>query len=288
VSTIRTGWAALAGESGSLNLNGLRLRYQHTTPTPEKPWLALALPFGIPIEIAAAAFDALRPAFNVITWENRYVLAPDVPFDGDEALTPDDHVDDLVAVMAALGIDRCRLIGYCSGAGFALVAATRHPDRFSELVLVCGELQLFRRGHAATAYQRSIDGFLPVVAQSRETAAAIFTTMAEVSSAAARDDDSPLQRQMNFPFTDQERLFRYARSYLGYRDFDAFAYAGDVSQPTLVIAGRRDEHTDPENAQAVAEVIPGAALLVDDEADHYAFCASNSALLDAVVQHLGR
>jgi pimeloyl-ACP methyl ester carboxylesterase len=279
------GWSALDCEQRTLAANGVLIRYHHTTPEPDKPWLLIALPFGIPVEVAAAALEAFRPAFNVITWENRYVLDLDLPFGGDEPLAPTDHVGDMLSVLAALEVERCRLIGYCSGAGFALVAAREHPDRFSDLVLVNGEFQLFRRGHVATAYQRSIDSFLPVVASDRETAASIFTTMAEVAEA-GEEHDSLLQRQMNFPFGNGERLFRYARSYMAYRDFDAAAVACRVSQSTLVIAGRRDEHTDPENAQAIAEAIPRATLLVDEDADHYAFCRAHSATLAAIVRHL--
>jgi pimeloyl-ACP methyl ester carboxylesterase len=282
----RADWAPLDCERRSLAADGLVIWYHHTVPEPNKPWLLIALPFGIPMEVAAAALDAFRPAFNVMTWENRYVLNLDVPFAGDEPLAPTDHVDDMLSVMAALGVERCRLIGYCSGAGFALVAATEHPGRFSDLVLVNGEFQLFRRSHVATTYQRSIDRFLPVVASDRETAAWMFTTMPEVA-AAGEGHDSPLQRQMNIPFSHEERLFRYARSYMAYRDFDAPAVACRVPHSTLVIAGRRDEHTDPENAQAIAEAIPRATLLVDEDADHYAFCRARSATLDAITRHFG-
>ncbi|MDQ1744224.1 MAG: hypothetical protein QOE23_2563 [Pseudonocardiales bacterium] len=278
-------WPPLDCERGSLAVAGLVIRYHYTAPDPDKPWLLIALPFGIPVEIAAAALDAFRPAFNVITWANRYALDLDVPFSGDEPLSPTDHVEDMLSVLAELGVRRCRLIGYCSGAGIALVAAREHPDRFSDLVLVNGEFQLFQRGHVATAYQRSIDSFLPVVARDRETAESIFSTMAEVA-AAGEVPDSLLQRQMNYPFGHVERLFRYARSYLAYRDFDAATVAGGVPQSTLVIAGRRDEHTDPENSQAIAQAIPRATLLMDDEGDHYAFCKPRSATLAAITRHL--
>lgn len=276
-------WGRLECERRSLATAGLTIRYHHTAPDPEKRWLLIALPFGIPVAVAAAALDAFRPAFNVITWENRYVLNLDLPFAGDEPLAPSDQVGDMLAVMAALGVERCRLIGYCSGAGFALLAASEHPDRFSDLVLVNGELQLFRHDHVTTTYQRSIDRFLPLVASDRETASWMFTTMADAAPSGA-GQDSPLQRQMNVPYGHQERLFRYAKSYMAYRDFDALGLADRVPHSTLVIAGRRDEHTDPENGEAIAAAIPEATLLVDEEADHYAFCRAGSATLAAIVR----
>jgi pimeloyl-ACP methyl ester carboxylesterase len=286
MTTARANWPALDCERCSLAADGVVIRYHHTAPESSKPWLLIALPFGIPVEVAAAALDAFRPVFNVMIWENRYVLNLNVPFAGDEPLAPTDHVEDMLSVMSALGVESCRLIGYCSGAGFALVAAAEHPDRFSDLVLVNGEFQLFRRGHVATTYQHSIDRFLPVVASDRETATLMFTTIAEVG-AAGEEHDSLLQLQMNVPFSHEERLFRYARSYMAYRDFDAPAVARRVPHSTLVIGGRRDEHTDPENAQAIAEAIPQATLVVDEDADHYAFCRARSATLDVIARHFG-
>lgn len=285
MTTVHAGWPPLDCERGTLAAGELVLRYHHTVPDPHRPWLLIALPFGIPVEVAAAALDAFRPAFNVMTWENRYVLDLDVPFAGEEPLAPADHVEDMLSVMAALGVERCRLIGYCSGAGFALVAATEHPDRFSDLVLVNGEFQLFRRSHVATTYQRSIDRFLPVVAGDRETAAWMFATMPD--GAAGKGQDSPLWLQMNTPFSSEERLFRYARAYMAYRDFDALAVAPRVPHSTLVIGGRRDEHTNLENAETIAEAIPQATLVVDGDADHYAFCRAGSATLDAITRHFG-
>jgi pimeloyl-ACP methyl ester carboxylesterase len=52
------------------------------------------------------------------------------------------HADDLIAVMDHLGIDRAPIIGHSMGAYVATVAADRHPDRVSALVLVDGGIAL--------------------------------------------------------------------------------------------------------------------------------------------------
>jgi pimeloyl-ACP methyl ester carboxylesterase len=131
--------------------DGVAVSCYHTLLDKNKPSIVIALPFGIPVEVARAAFNRFQPKYNVVTWENRYVLNLDVAFSGAENFTTAAQVGDMVSVLRALKINQCRLIGYCSGGGIALLAAKQHPDLFTELILVSGEYQLFRRGHVATA-----------------------------------------------------------------------------------------------------------------------------------------
>jgi pimeloyl-ACP methyl ester carboxylesterase len=222
-----------------------------------------------------------------VTWESRYVLELDQPFSGNEPFAPDDHVEDMIRILAALSIDTCWLVGYCSGAGISLCAAAKYPERFPELVLVSGEYQLFRRkGHESTDYQRSIDTFMPVVAGGRQQAQFIFATMTEISQVRNGDAQSELERQIKAAFSREESLFRYAKNYMGYREFDALTVAARVRQPTFVLAGGRDEHSNMENSAAVAAAIPGSKTFVDPAGDHYEFCRAGSPILAALASYL--
>ncbi|HEY0556761.1 MAG TPA: alpha/beta hydrolase [Thermoanaerobaculia bacterium] len=272
----------VAGSSGAI------LQCSHTAIDSGKPGLLIALPFGVPATVAHAAFSAFAPGFNVVTWESRFILNLDQDFTGDERLAPAEHVEDMLCLLRALEIDTCHLIGYCSGAGISLLAASLHPEVFSELILVNGEYQLFRKGHASTDYQRSIDTFLPVVASSRRQAGFIFTKMAEISNAKrAGAEPTELDRQINLPFSKEEHLFRYAKNYMAYRDFDALEVAGGVRQPAFVVTGRRDEHSSMENSEAVAGAIGAVKTFVADEGDHYDFCRAGSSTLAEIGAHLG-
>lgn len=267
---------------------GAILNCSHTEIDPAKPSLLIALPFGVPVTVAHAAFRAFEPRFNVVTWESRFILNLDQDFSGDEKLSPNEHVEDTLSLLRALEIDSCTLIGYCSGAGISLVAARRHPDVFRELILVMGEYQLFRvKGHVATDYQRSIDTFLPVVAGGRQQAGFIFAKMAEISNAKrAGAEQSELDRQINLPFSKEEYLFRYAKNYMAYREFDALATAGGIGQRTFVIAGGRDEHSNKENSLAIAGAIGGATTYIAESGDHYDFCRPDSPTLAEIGAYL--
>lgn len=267
---------------------GAILDCRHTPLDMDKPSILIALPFGVPASLAYAAFEKFEPTFNVVTWESRYILNLDQEFSGDEKLAPDEHVEDMVSILKTLHINTCNLIGYCSGAGVSLVAAKQYPDIFTELILVNGEYQLFRKGHKSTDYQRSIDAFLPVVASGRQEAGFIFSKMAEIAKASKADMQSELDKQVNLPFSQQEYLFRYAKTYMAYRDFDALALAAKVRQRTFVITGQLDEHTSMESSEAVGDSIPGAKKFIDDKGDHYEFCRAGSLTLEVIAEYLAK
>jgi pimeloyl-ACP methyl ester carboxylesterase len=272
---------------------GATFTCSHTVLNPEKPTILIALPFGVPVGVARAAFEKFESAFNVVTWQSRYILDLNQMFSGTEKLGPDEHVADMVRVLGALQIDRCYLVGYCSGAGISLLAAKKHPEIFTKLILVNGEYQLFRKGHKATDYQRSIDTFLPEVAKGREQACLIFSAMSDITKASKGEARSESDRQINlpvskeedlyrYPFSKEEYLYRYAKTYMAYRDFDALSIAARIGQNTLVLTGRRDVHSSIENSEAVDASLPKSTSFVDDQGDHYEFCRAGSRVLQEI------
>lgn len=267
---------------------GAILNCCHTALDKHKPSLLITLPFGVPASLARAAFDRFAPDFNVVTWESRYVLNLDQEFSGNEKMAPADHVEDMICIVRALETGPCRLIGYCSGAGIALLAARQHPDVFTRLILVNGEYQLFRKGHRPTNYQRSFDTFLPLVATSRQQAGFMFAKRAEIAAASNAGAQSELDRQITLPFTKEEYLFRYAKTYMGYRSFDALAVARELRRSTLVITGRKDAHASMEHSEVVSDAIPGSERFIDDQGDHYEFCRPGALTLEEIGAYLAR
>jgi hypothetical protein len=112
--------------------------------------------------------------------------------------------------------------------------------------------------------------------------------MAEISKAKKGTMPSELDSQINLPFSKEEYLFRYAKNYVAYRDYDALAVASGVRQRTFVLTGRRDEHSNMENSEAVAGAIGEARTFVADQGDHYEFCRAGSSTLAEIGAHLYR
>ena len=75
------------------------------------------------------------------------LVAPDLRGRGLSAKLPEPfgmrgHADDLVAVLDHLGVEQAVLAGHSMGGYVATMAATRHPERWSEIVLVDGGVAL--------------------------------------------------------------------------------------------------------------------------------------------------
>lgn len=88
----------------------------------------------------SASWQAWLPTFEIVSRERR-CLSYDTRGTGGscarpESITLTNLVDDVVRVLDAHGVDRCTLAGESLGGFVALHAAVRHPDRFTDLVLV--------------------------------------------------------------------------------------------------------------------------------------------------------
>jgi pimeloyl-ACP methyl ester carboxylesterase len=113
---------------------GVTLHVQQGGPADGEPILLL---HGFPEshrtwrEVAPALADA----FRVVAPDQRGFGASDRP-EGVEAYKTDRILEDLIALADALGLDRFTLVGHDWGGAVAWLAALRHPDRLSRLVIV--------------------------------------------------------------------------------------------------------------------------------------------------------
>jgi pimeloyl-ACP methyl ester carboxylesterase len=191
---------------------------------------------------------ALSSRFRCLLFDPRGTGAtpdPGRPF------TPDDLVDDLLAVMDAAAVPRAHLVGHSLGATVALLAAARHPARVSRAVLV---------GPASHP-----DPYLETVLDHWE--------------ALARSDlpDAALHLGLVLPAFGREAFERVVPALV--RDMGRHAlpratilrhiacdraqdtrFAARVDAAVLVLAGADDILTGPPHARALAGAIPGAAL----------------------------
>jgi 3-oxoadipate enol-lactonase len=78
----------------------------------------------------------------------------------------------------------------------------------------------------------------------------------------------------------------YARCCEALRDWDARRTLGGVAAPTLALAGADDPSTTPDELRAIVDEIPGAQLLVVDDARHLLNVERSTEFNDAVLAHL--
>lgn len=99
-------------------------------------------PAGTPVVLLhggasdGSTWDAFAP---VLVRAGHRVIAPDLRGHGQSARTGayplSAFADDLIGLLDVLGLERVKVIGHSLGAHAAALAAQRHPERFTDLVL---------------------------------------------------------------------------------------------------------------------------------------------------------
>jgi pimeloyl-ACP methyl ester carboxylesterase len=167
-----------------------------------------------------------------------------------------EHVDDLLAVMDAVGARRAALFGVLDGGAIALLAAVAHPDRVAGVATY------------ATAPVLSASDSPPGV--TRDQLATLQTLLSRLLDA---DEVLPLWAPSRVGDAAFSRwLTRYMRMGAGVGgaaeivrrllEIDLRAVLGEVTVPTLVLHRRGDRAISAGNAAYLAERIPHARLVL--------------------------
>jgi len=175
-------------------------------------------------------------------------------------------VQDLEAVVDALGLESFPLLGVSQGAAVAIAYAAKHPDQVSRLVLY--------GGYARGRFHRDTSE------APRREAEAMITLMR-----VGWGKDNPALRQLFsaslMPDADQEQMDSLnelarvsatpdnaSRMERAFYDIDVIDEAKAVSVPTLVMHARRDSGIPFEEGRLLASIIPKARFVALEGRNH--------------------
>jgi 3-oxoadipate enol-lactonase len=189
-----------------------------------------------------------------------------------------DLASDVVALADSLGLSRFGFVGLSLGGAIGQQLALSVPDRLTSAVL-CSTVPSF--GAPATWLERAAlvrSSGMAVLAE--PTRGRWFTD----GFRAAHPDVVEGFISM-ITSVDPEG---YASCCEALSGFDVWDRLGQITVPTRVVAAADDPVAPPEACRAMAAAIPGADLVVVDDASHIASAAQPDAFADAVLDHLGR
>ncbi|GAA4225902.1 3-oxoadipate enol-lactonase [Actinomadura meridiana] len=251
-----------------------------TTVTP--PHHRLDGPEGAPVVVLGPSLgttmDLWLPQLPALSRSWR-VLRYDLPGHGQEPppsgpVTVDGLADGVARLLDDLGIDRVAYAGVSVGGAVGTTLALRAPDRVASLILCCTSPRFGDPGpwrDRAALVRR--EGVGPVA----DSAAGRWFT----PSFTGADPYVAMLRA-----TDPGGYAACCEALAG---FDVTARLGEITAPTLVIAGDQDLPTPPKgHADLLAEGVPGARLTVVDDAGHLANAERPGPVTDAIIQHLDR
>jgi 3-oxoadipate enol-lactonase len=197
----------------------------------------------------------------------RRVLAPDLRGFGSRPLPKEEfsHVDDIVALLDAEGVERAAVVGASFGGRVAIELALTHPDRVAVLILAAPGLRGWDWSEETRAFNAKEEELLE---SGRVEAAVELNVRTWVDGRGRRPDEvdgaiRELVREM------QSRAFEYdleayaSEPYPEERGFDppALTRLSELAAPTLVIVGSLDMPDFPRIAARIADDAPQARVI---------------------------
>ena len=200
----------------------------------------------------------LAKRFRVVSYDNRGIGESDVP---PGPYTTLDLAADAVAVLDAVGIDRAHVVATSLGGMAAQELALRFPERVDRLVLACttpGGNQAYPMPAQTVALMHDAPTLAPEVAMRRfvENALATDELVDEITRLRLENPPDPGGWQAQ------------AAASLTHETLDRLA---EISAPTLVLHGTKDNVVDARNSELIAERIPNARLELIEGAGHLFF-----------------
>jgi pimeloyl-ACP methyl ester carboxylesterase len=164
------------------------------------------------------------------------------------------------ALIAALRLGRPAVLGWSMGGMIAQALAVSHPAQVSRLILAA----------SAEGTGKAVP-LPPSAAVFPLNSAELETSLFPASqAAAARAYLNAIQQYPGFYAVSAATFhsqYLAAERWLAGQDA-AGRLAGDIQVPTLVADGTLDQYTGPVNARLLASTVPGAKLLLFDDAGH--------------------
>jgi pimeloyl-ACP methyl ester carboxylesterase len=194
----------------------------------------------------------------------------------------DDLVDDCIALLDELEIERCVLGGMSLGGFMALALALRHPERLDGLMLIGSMAQDYSAEEKA-----DIDEHLELLLR-EETVSEEFAAWERdlVMGATTRRESPALVRH----WIDRWKTRRSAAVAAEFRSWmhkeDLTPRLAEIEIPALVVHGAEDAVLPIERGRAMAEALPNARLVAIERAGHTSTVEAPAAVTGAIERFL--
>ncbi len=213
---------------------------------------------GNDLRRSPASILPINRAFTTLSYDQRGLGQTSKPVDD---YTMADYADDAAGLIAAVGWDRCRVVGTSFGGMVALNLAIRHPAIVERLVLNCTSA-----GGRSASYPlhelADLDPDAAFAERMRITDRRWDPDAAEPIPGLGRFYEQMVTMMRSTPDPDvADGLRRQLAARSGH---DVVDRLGEIVCPTLVCAGEYDDIAPLANSELLAASIPDARLQVFD------------------------
>jgi pimeloyl-ACP methyl ester carboxylesterase len=218
---------------------------------------------GDTVESWQFQLDGLADRYRLTAFDNRGAGRTAMP---GGSVSAELMADDAAQVLRALDVPSAHVAGFSGGSIIAQELALRHPELVRSLVLQS-------TWPVPDPYLRSwllfVRWLVEVAPSERAFLEGFFL---DIYTARAHNDGTVAQFIEDVLAFPHKQTTQDLQAYLdAFPDHDTTDRLGQVTAPTLVLAGGRDSTARPELCRAVADLIPRARFEVIEEEAHQPF-----------------
>jgi pimeloyl-ACP methyl ester carboxylesterase len=240
-----------------ISCNGINIYYEiHGEGTP----LVLISGLGGDHFFWQQSLEILSAHFKIITFDTRGIGQTDAPM---EAYSLDIFVNDLVALMDELQIEKAHILGFSMGGNIALTLALKYPERISKLIIAAS--------HAAisTQIRLFIDAVLNVY-ESGISTKQMFDLICPwlFSNSFLSDPQNAAYLKYDETEPNQQPFYAWKNQYMAQRDYNIIASLDKIKLPALIIAGELDLFATLDDAKILNDGIEHSILKIAPKSGH--------------------
>jgi pimeloyl-ACP methyl ester carboxylesterase len=236
---------------------------------------------GQGLEYWYGLLQELMKTYRVIIWEPRGTVSPPPPF----GLT--EQVNDVDAVVQQERIEKCHLIGWCTGPKVAIDFYLRRPSLVCSMAFLNGTFKCTGSPEELDSpYEHNLESLCRLLVRRPAMADSVMKTlMARVEEDEVEMLESTDGKQMSVnvlsrmsanlkshvlaPFKTEETTVNYAHQMVDFWAHDSRPKAGQVHVPVLLVGTEYDQVATPEASEAAAKLFPNARRVLVRGATHY-------------------
>ncbi len=208
-----------------------------------------------------ASAELMMPLGKRLAASGFRIIAPDLPGFGESTPPPTawsvhEYADHVIRLLDTLEIPKAHLFGHSFGGRLAIILGARHPDRVASIVL---------------ANSAGVPPRIDPVVQLRTT---LYKGMRDGLKAVGLTTISNTLREWyiaRYASPDYKNAGVLRESFVKIVNESLLSLAAQVTAPTLLIWGAKDQDTPLWQGQKLLAAIPNAGIVVYDDAGHYSY-----------------
>jgi len=226
---------------------------------------------------------SLSNDYRVVAFDNRGTGQSDKP---DIPYTIEMMAGDATGLLEAIGIDAAHVFGVSMGGMIAQEFALRYPGKVISLILGCttpgGPNAVPPTAESLAFLFDPERGKLPVEARARETIPWLW------GQEFIRNNPDVVEQYVAVTAEYPTPLHSFQSQGQAIMRHDTYDRLPQIEAPTLVIAGSADRLIQVENSRFLASQIPGAELVILENAGHGFITDAQEETSKAILDFLGR